>query len=59
MRTEDEIEAEKLETFLHDSIMEMVKKRQDEITNNYGNDFLGSLLKVHHDMDQKNKNICS
>ncbi|KAI3452928.1 hypothetical protein Pfo_009591 [Paulownia fortunei] len=59
VRTQDDIEADKIEQLLHDSIMEIVKKRQDEVTtgqaNSFGSDFLGSLLKVHHDMDQKNQ----
>ncbi|KAK6133773.1 hypothetical protein DH2020_032484 [Rehmannia glutinosa] len=58
MRTQDDIEADKIENLLRDSIMEMVKKRQDEVktgrAQNFGNDFLGSLLKAHHDTDQKN-----
>lgn len=59
LRTQDDIEADKIEQLLHESIMEIVKKRQDEVTtgqaNNFGTDFLGSLLKVHNDMDQKNR----
>ncbi|GER50467.1 cytochrome P450, partial [Striga asiatica] len=57
LRTEDEIEADKIEKFLHDSIMGIVKKRQDDVkTNralNFGNDFLGSLLKSHHELNPK------
>lgn len=58
IRTKDEIEAKRIEQLLHDSIMEIVKKRQNEVetgqANSLGNDFLGSLLKVYNDMDQKN-----
>ncbi|KAK6116410.1 hypothetical protein DH2020_049872 [Rehmannia glutinosa] len=38
--------------------MEIVKKRQDEVktgrAHDFGNDFLGSLLKAHHDTDPNN-----
>ncbi|XP_075495369.1 cytochrome P450 CYP749A22-like [Primulina tabacum] len=54
-QTEDDIEADRIEKQLRDSIMEIVKKRVAEQVNDFGNDFLGSLLKVHHDMDPKNR----
>ncbi|KAH6831659.1 hypothetical protein C2S53_008741 [Perilla frutescens var. hirtella] len=56
-RTQDDIEADKIEQLLHDSIMKIVKRKQDEVrkgrADSFGNDFLGSLLKVHHDTDPK------
>ncbi|KAH6762952.1 hypothetical protein C2S52_020385 [Perilla frutescens var. hirtella] len=59
IRTRDNVEADKIEQLLHDSIMEIVKKRQDEVktgeADSFGNDFLGSLLKAHHDKDPKNQ----
>ncbi|KAG8383011.1 hypothetical protein BUALT_Bualt05G0139500 [Buddleja alternifolia] len=59
IRTKDEIEAEKVEKLLNESIMEIVEKRQDEVitgrASSFGSDFLGSLLRVHHDMDQGNQ----
>lgn len=59
IRTQDDIEADKTEQLLHDSIMELVKKRQDEVktgrADSFGSDFLGSLLKCHHDTDPKNQ----
>ncbi|KAL6543728.1 hypothetical protein OROGR_010225 [Orobanche gracilis] len=58
VRSCDDIEAEKIEKSLHDSIIKIVKKRRDEVENgiarDFGNDFLGSLLNVHHDMDPRN-----
>ncbi|KAL7110417.1 hypothetical protein ACP275_05G025000 [Erythranthe tilingii] len=58
-RTKDEIEADKIEKSLHDSIMEMVNRRQDEVetgkSKDFGSDFLGSLLKAHHSIDKKNR----
>ncbi|KAL6577744.1 hypothetical protein OROMI_010072 [Orobanche minor] len=57
VRSCDDIEADKIEKSLHDSIMKIVKKRRDEVENgrarDFGNDFLGSLLNVHHDMDPR------
>ncbi|XP_073021496.1 cytochrome P450 CYP749A22-like [Primulina eburnea] len=59
IQTEDDIEADRIEKQLHDSILEIVKKREAEVSkgqvNGFGNDFLGSLLKVHHDKDPKNQ----
>ncbi|KAL6187822.1 hypothetical protein ACLB2K_039217 [Fragaria x ananassa] len=51
-KTNDEIESEKLEKGIHDSIIELVKKREHKATSgeqdNFGSDFLGLLLKAHH-----------
>ncbi|GFP87288.1 cytochrome p450 cyp749a22 [Phtheirospermum japonicum] len=53
----DDIEADKIDKLLHGSIMEIVNKRQDDVktgrAHNFGNDFLGSLLKAHHDKDPR------
>ncbi|KAG8383014.1 hypothetical protein BUALT_Bualt05G0139800 [Buddleja alternifolia] len=63
IRTKDEIEAEKVEKLLNESIMEIVEKRQDEVitgqASSFGSDFLGLLLKVHHDMDRGNQKSAS
>ncbi|XP_030480085.2 cytochrome P450 CYP749A22 [Cannabis sativa] len=52
-KTKDEREAEKLEKTIHQSIVELIKKREDKVMNkdadNYGNDFLGLLVKANHD----------
>ncbi|KAL0430017.1 UNVERIFIED_CONTAM: cytochrome [Sesamum radiatum] len=58
-RSKDDIESGKIEQSLHDSILSLVKKREDKVksgeSDNFGNDFLGSLLKVHHDIDPKSR----
>lgn len=58
-RSQDDIESEKLGQSLRDSVLSMIKKREDEVmsrrANNFGNDFLGSLLTVHHDADRTNR----
>ncbi|PON79745.1 Cytochrome P450, E-class, group I [Parasponia andersonii] len=52
-KTRDQIESEKLEKGIHDSIMEMIKKREEKLMNgeedSFGSDYLGILLKAHHD----------
>ncbi|XP_057809959.1 cytochrome P450 CYP749A22-like [Salvia miltiorrhiza] len=59
IRTQDDIEADKTEQLLHDSIMEIVNKRQLEVqsgkADSFGSDFLGSLLRSHHDTNPKNQ----
>ncbi|XP_061990510.1 cytochrome P450 CYP749A22-like [Rosa rugosa] len=58
-KTSDEIESEKLEKGIHDSIVEIVKKREKETMtaeeDNFGNDFLGLLLKAHHGANDKQR----
>ncbi|WCJ22077.1 Cytochrome P450 CYP749A22 [Euphorbia peplus] len=50
-KTEDEVEAEKLEQGMKECILQMVKKREEEAMvngesiHNYGNDYLGVLIK--------------
>ncbi|XP_024159147.1 cytochrome P450 CYP749A22 [Rosa chinensis] len=53
-KTSDEIQAEKLEKEIRDTILEIVKKRENKAVtqqdeHNFGGDFLGLLLKAHHD----------
>ncbi|XP_073131580.1 cytochrome P450 CYP749A22-like [Henckelia pumila] len=59
IQSKDDTEADRMEQQLHDSILEIVKKREAEASkgqvNDFGNDFLGSLLKVHHHMDPKSQ----
>ncbi|EXB44886.1 Cytochrome P450 734A1 [Morus notabilis] len=54
--TKDEIESDMLDREISNSIMEMVKKREDKVTSgdedNYGSDLLGGLIKAHHDADE-------
>ncbi|OMO72089.1 Cytochrome P450 [Corchorus olitorius] len=58
-KTTDSIESNKLVKGIHDSIMEMVKKREEKVfsgeANNFGTDFLGLLVSSFHDPDKKNR----
>ncbi|XP_004298348.1 PREDICTED: cytochrome P450 CYP749A22-like [Fragaria vesca subsp. vesca] len=58
-RTSDDIESEKVEKGIRDSIMEIVKKREKEAKAGeedcFGKDFLGLLLKAHHATDDKQR----
>ena len=53
------MESEKLEKGIHNSIKEIIKKREEKVMNgdenSYGVDFLGVLLKAHHDADEKQR----
>ncbi|KZV38335.1 hypothetical protein F511_24094 [Dorcoceras hygrometricum] len=59
IQSKDDTEADQIEQQLRDSILEIVQKREAEVSkghaNDFGNDFLGSLLKAHHDIDTKNR----
>ncbi|KAK9934973.1 hypothetical protein M0R45_022092 [Rubus argutus] len=60
-KTSDDIEADKLEKGIHDSIIDMVKKREQkamtlsEEGESFGSDFLGLLLKAHHDANDNQR----
>ncbi|XP_056165637.1 cytochrome P450 CYP749A22-like [Syzygium oleosum] len=58
-KTADEIEAEKLEKGVRDAILEIAKKREKKVmageADDYGNDFLGQLVKAYHDKDESKK----
>ncbi|GMJ04591.1 PHYB ACTIVATION TAGGED SUPPRESSOR 1 [Hibiscus trionum] len=58
-KTADEIEADKLVKGIHKCVMEIVKKREEIVSNgeanSFGTDFLGLLLNAYHDPDKKNK----
>lgn len=59
IRTDDEIEAEKLERGIKNSILELVSKREkgkDGMYEKFGNDYLGQLMKLLHESDT-NKRI--
>ncbi|KAL5569319.1 hypothetical protein UlMin_025894 [Ulmus minor] len=51
-KTKDQIESEKLEKGIRNSIIEMIKKREEKIRNgdedDFGSDFLGLLVKACH-----------
>ncbi|KAI3977250.1 hypothetical protein MKX01_035980 [Papaver californicum] len=59
-RTRDTIESDKLEEEMHNSILGMVKEREEKMrmgnSDGYGNDFLGLLIKANHEEDE-NKRI--
>ncbi|KAK9921909.1 hypothetical protein M0R45_030402 [Rubus argutus] len=58
-KTSDEIEGDKVEKEIRNSILEIAKKREKkEVTekkDSFGSDFLGLLLKAHHDADDGSK----
>ncbi|XP_011101783.1 cytochrome P450 CYP749A22-like [Sesamum indicum] len=58
-KTQDDIESDKIEQSLRDSLMVILRKREEKVltgqADNFGSDFLGSLLRVHHDADKKNR----
>ncbi|KAK6157773.1 hypothetical protein DH2020_012021 [Rehmannia glutinosa] len=58
-KTRDDIESDKIEQSLRDSVLAIVRKREEKVitgqAHNFGSDFLGSLLRVHHDADKKNR----
>lgn len=60
-RTSDEVESENLEKEIRDILLDIVKKRENKAMTtggeeNFGSDFLGLLLKTHHDSND-NKRI--
>ncbi|KAJ7953944.1 Cytochrome P450 [Quillaja saponaria] len=56
-KTNDEIESEKLEKGIYAAITQMIKKREEYVkageVDSFGSDFLGLLVKAHHDADMK------
>ncbi|KAF7123836.1 hypothetical protein RHSIM_Rhsim12G0072200 [Rhododendron simsii] len=55
----DDLESDKIEQAIRESIIGMIDKRAEKMQrgeeNNYGSDFLGSLIKANHDPDEKNR----
>ncbi|KDP35171.1 hypothetical protein JCGZ_10705 [Jatropha curcas] len=55
MKTRDDVESDNIQNGIRNSIMNMIKKREEAAmfsqSNDYGSDFLGLLLKAHHDSD--------
>ncbi|KAI6684874.1 hypothetical protein NL676_030787 [Syzygium grande] len=55
-KTSDEIESERLEKAIHDVLLEIIKKREDKVNtgemDDYGNDFIGFLVKACHHPDK-------
>ncbi|KAE9454451.1 hypothetical protein C3L33_13650, partial [Rhododendron williamsianum] len=58
-KSRDDLESDKIEQAIREAIIGMIDKRKEKITrgeeNNYGSDFLGSLIKANHDPDEKNR----
>ncbi|XP_070671447.1 cytochrome P450 CYP749A22-like [Malus domestica] len=59
-KTNDEVESDKLEKEVHGSITEIVKKREKKAMmtgqkESFGSDFLGLLLKAHHDANENQR----
>ncbi|XP_022722687.1 cytochrome P450 CYP749A22-like [Durio zibethinus] len=58
-KSADDTESEKLVKEIQESVMELVKKREDKLVSgeadNFGNDFLGLLVNAYHDLDEKNR----
>ncbi|KAG8654247.1 cytochrome P450 CYP749A22 [Manihot esculenta] len=56
LKTKDDMEADRIEDGIRDSIMKMIKKREEEAklrqVDSYGSDFLGVLIKANRDMDK-------
>ena len=58
-KSSDQIESDNLEKGIHDSIKEIIKKREEKVMNgeedSFGSDFLGLLLKTCHNTDAKQR----
>ncbi|KAL6192915.1 hypothetical protein ACLB2K_034001 [Fragaria x ananassa] len=57
LKTSDELESDKLEKGIYNSIVELVKKREELAVmsgedDSFGNDFLGLLIRAHHDANE-------
>uniref|UniRef100_A0A5B6ZL61 Cytochrome P450 CYP749A22-like n=1 Tax=Davidia involucrata TaxID=16924 RepID=A0A5B6ZL61_DAVIN len=58
LKSSDDIESDKLERGIRDSIIGIIKKRENAMhgeVDNFGNDFLGLLVKANHDADEDNR----
>ncbi|KAI3498000.1 hypothetical protein L1887_33684 [Cichorium endivia] len=58
IKTDDEIEAEKLEKAIKKSILDIVEKRKanaDEDADDFGSDYLGQLVKIANDANDKKR----
>ena len=58
-KTKDEIESEMLEREIRNCVLEIIKKRGEKVISgeedSFGSDFLGVLIKAHHDADEKQR----
>ncbi|XP_062111320.1 cytochrome P450 CYP749A22-like [Humulus lupulus] len=57
--SKDDIESEMLEQEIKNCVMEIIKKREDKVTNgeedSFGSDFLGVLIKAHHAAEKNHR----
>ncbi|XP_028062470.1 cytochrome P450 CYP749A22-like [Camellia sinensis] len=60
VKSNDDTESDRIEHVIRDLIITMIQKREEKVvqgkSDNYGSDFLGSLIKFYHDADD-NSNI--
>lgn len=53
------MESDKIEQSLRETAMSILRKREEKVESgeaeDYGSDFLGALLRAHHDSDKKNR----
>ncbi|CAN0896226.1 Cytochrome P450 CYP749A22 [Linum grandiflorum] len=58
-KSKDEIESERLDRGIRESIMKIVRKRQDKVKSGemegYGNDYLGMLIRASNDRDESRR----
>ncbi|XP_060669466.1 cytochrome P450 CYP749A22-like isoform X2 [Ziziphus jujuba] len=58
-KTGDEIESDMLEKKFHNCLIEIIKEREEKVTSgeedSFGSDFLGLLLKAHHDANDSQR----
>ncbi|CAN1291378.1 Cytochrome P450 CYP749A22 [Linum perenne] len=58
-KSRDDIEADKLEQGIRASLLGMIRKRQEMVAvgeaNNFGNDFLGLLVRSHNESDESKR----
>ncbi|KAI3452927.1 hypothetical protein Pfo_009590 [Paulownia fortunei] len=55
LKSDDEVEAEKLDQGIKSSILEIVKKRENMRDGELGSDYLGQLVKISHESDVKKR----
>ena len=57
--SDDEIESKRLEKAVRESIVELIRKKEEKVVSgeekNYGSDFLGLLVKACHDADESQR----
>ncbi|KAF8389903.1 hypothetical protein HHK36_024421 [Tetracentron sinense] len=59
IQTSDDIESEKLERGIQESVVQIIKRREEKVKtrelDDFGDDFLGFLLKAHHHADENKR----